>query len=129
MAWREMQGKIKNCYVSLQDQASAVVFLPEGTLIDRSDGATVAINYLLRRRGGRALAREETAALLGEGDQAFLERAFRASGQAPEPSAIPELLAAYRRALSAARRPAAEVPGAYETIETITAIGLQVRTR
>jgi len=62
------------------DGEHVVIFDLDGTLVDSVDGIALAINRLLRSQRAAPLSRRESAALLGDGLEAFARRAFQLRG-------------------------------------------------
>ncbi len=77
------------------DPGLAVVFDLDGTLVDSIGDIVGAANRLLAEEGRTALAPDHGRALVGEGATALVRRAFAATGAAPAPDALAELVARY----------------------------------
>lgn len=77
------------------DPGLAVVFDLDGTLVDSIGDIVGAANRLLAEEGRAALAPDHGRALVGEGATALVRGAFAATGAAPAPDALAELVARY----------------------------------
>jgi phosphoglycolate phosphatase len=91
---------------------SLVVFDLDGTLIDSIGDLGVAVNRVVAERGGRALALDEIARMVGEGAQLLVGRALAASGAiAGEDEALARFLEVYDSLLPGETRPYPGIPG------------------
>lgn len=73
-----------------------VVFDLDGTLVDSKQDLADSANKLIREYGGRPLAEEAIAGMVGDGVGALVARAFAAAGLgAVAPEALPRFLAIY----------------------------------
>lgn len=72
----------------------AVLFDLDGTLVDTAPDLRGAANRLLRRHGRRGLSLDQIKAMIGDGSQTFVERAFAATG-APAGDRLNDLTAAF----------------------------------
>jgi len=94
------------------------VFDLDGTLIDSIGDLVIAVNQLVAERGGRPLAHDEVAGMVGEGASLLISRAFAASGVAGDaPAALPRFLEIYDAILPGTTRP---YPHVVEMIEALT---------
>jgi phosphoglycolate phosphatase len=73
----------------------AVVFDLDGTLVDSAPDIGTAINKLLREDGRGALDPASVISFVGDGAAQLVQRAFAASGPAPEGAALDALLARF----------------------------------
>lgn len=103
----------------------AVVFDLDGTLVDSIPDVIGAMNRVLAEHGRRAVSLDEGRLMVGEGAGALVQRAFAATGSAPEPGTTDILI---RRYLEWYRRyPAVETevfPGVRETLQALRAAGV-----
>lgn len=101
-----------------------VVFDLDGTLVDTIPDVIGAMNRVLAERGRRPVSLDEGRTMVGEGAGPLIRRAFAATGAAPEPAAMDELI---RRYLDWYRRFPAEqsqvFPGVAETLRALKAGG------
>ena len=83
-----------------------LIFDLDGTLIDSQRDLAAATNRLLAELGGRPLAEDAIAAMVGEGAAVLVRRALAAAGvQADERHALARFLAIYESALLVHTRP------------------------
>jgi phosphoglycolate phosphatase len=83
-----------------------LVFDLDGTLIDSQRDLATATNRLLAELGGRQLAEDAVAAMVGEGAAVLVRRALAAGGvQTDEPRALARFLEIYESALLVHTRP------------------------
>jgi phosphoglycolate phosphatase len=96
------------------------VFDLDGTLIDSIGDLVVAVNRLVAERGGRRLALDEVAAMVGEGVALLIARAFAASGIPGESGpSLPRFLEIYDDILPGTTRP---YPRVVEMIEALAPV-------
>jgi phosphoglycolate phosphatase len=87
------------------------VFDLDGTLIDSLGDLVIAVNRVLSEHGGRPLARDEVARMVGEGVTVLFTRAFAAAGVTADPAgALPRFLEVYDAILPGTTRPYPGVP-------------------
>jgi phosphoglycolate phosphatase len=99
-------------------QPMFIVFDLDGTLIDSIGDLAIAINRLVRERGGRPLEQAEVARMVGEGAGLLVSRAFDAAGIADDPrSALPRFLEIYDAILPGETKP---YPGVLEAIAALS---------
>jgi phosphoglycolate phosphatase len=67
----------------------------DGTLVDSVPDIAAALNRTLAARGIAPFTERETAAMVGDGSDRLLARAFAARGATPDPQALPDLVADY----------------------------------
>ncbi len=67
----------------------------DGTLVDSVPDIAAALNRTLRARGLAPFTDRETAAMVGDGSDRLLARAFAARGATPDAQALPDLVADY----------------------------------
>jgi phosphoglycolate phosphatase len=102
----------------------AVLFDLDGTLIHSLPDLVAAVNRLLAREGRPALDADTVKAMVGDGADALVSRAFAATGGLPGPDVAPYLaafLADYEPRSAETTRP---WPGVLETLEALKADGL-----
>jgi phosphoglycolate phosphatase len=88
-----------------------VVFDLDGTLIDSIGDLHTAVNLVVAAHGGRALARDEVARMVGEGARLLVGRAVAASGaRVTVDEALARFLAVYDGLLPGETRPYAGIP-------------------
>ena len=92
----------------------------DGTLVDTVPDLAAILNQVMGARGLAPFGLAETAAMVGDGVAALLDRAFAARGRDPDPAAVGEYIAAY------GARPDAEsrlYPGVAEGLAALGAAG------
>jgi phosphoglycolate phosphatase len=90
---------------------SLVVFDLDGTLIDSIGDLCGAVNRVVAERGGRALALDEVARMVGEGARLLVVRALAASGVlGGEDEALARFLEIYDSLLPGETRPYPGIP-------------------
>lgn len=98
----------------------AVVFDLDGTLVDSIPDVVGAMNRLLAEHKRRTISLDEGRAIVGDGAAALIERAFAATGAAPDADAMDGLV---RRYLDWYRQFPAEqsrvYPGVAETLRAL----------
>jgi phosphoglycolate phosphatase len=107
-----------------------IVFDLDGTLIDSRRDLADATNALIEELGGRPLAVEDVAAMVGDGAAVLVRRAIAKSGLDPElltsrnedgaRAALDRFLAHYDRRLTSHTRP---YPGIPETVSALRSAG------
>jgi phosphoglycolate phosphatase len=98
---------------------SFVVFDLDGTLIDSIGDLVVAVNALVSEHGGRPLAGEQVAKMVGEGANLLIARAFEASGATADAArALPRFLEIYDGVLPGQTKP---YPGIRQMLEELAA--------
>jgi phosphoglycolate phosphatase len=102
----------------------AVVFDLDGTLVDSAPDLANALNALLTEERRRPLSLDEVKAMIGDGAAKLVERAFAATGEAPD-DGIERLtvrfLGHYEGHATDLTRP---YPGVRETLDRLKADGL-----
>jgi phosphoglycolate phosphatase len=102
-----------------------VVFDLDGTLIDSIGDLVVAVNQLLVERGGCLLRHDDVSAMVGEGAQLLIARAFEASGIRDDPRlAIPRFLEIYDAVLPGNTRPYPGVPEMLQALEGVAPLAV-----
>jgi phosphoglycolate phosphatase len=102
-----------------------IVFDLDGTLIDSIGDLVTAVNQLVSERGGRSLAHDEVARMVGEGASLLVARAFEASGVPGDPSgALPRFLEIYDEILPGTTRPYPAVPEMIRALEAVAPLAV-----
>jgi phosphoglycolate phosphatase len=102
-----------------------VVFDLDGTLIDSIGDLVVAVNQLLAERGGGPLRLDAVSAMVGEGAQLLIARAFEASGVRDDPRlAIPRFLQIYDAILPGNTMPYSGVPEMLQALEGVAELAV-----
>lgn len=103
----------------------AVLFDLDGTLVDSVPDLAGSLNVLLERRGLPPLALDEVRAMVGDGIEKLVERAFAARGEDPARAmatgAYGEMIEIYGGRLS---EETTLMPGALETLEALRLAGV-----
>lgn len=111
----------------LPTRPAAVVFDLDGTLIDSADDLGAAANRLLSAEGRRPLSGGEVRRFIGDGSRVFVQRAWAATGDAADDSAldalVPRFIAEYESDVAGHTR---AYPNAVETLARLKAAGLRV---
>ena len=110
--------------VSMSSGLRAVLFDLDGTLIHSLPDLVAAVNRMLVGEGRQELDSETVKAMVGDGADALVARAFAATGGLPGPDVAPYLaafLADYEPRSSETTRP---WPGVVETLAALKAEGL-----
>ncbi len=85
-----------------------LIFDLDGTLIDSVPDLAAALNRILAADGLAPFSRDEVAAMVGDGAQALIERAYAARARPAPADAASRYIAAYQGAVASHSRP---VPG------------------
>jgi phosphoglycolate phosphatase len=102
----------------------AILFDLDGTLIHSLPDLVAAVNRMLARHGRDALASDEIKAMVGDGANVLVSKAFAARGGLPGPEVTPyldEFMADYEPRSAELTRPFPEV---VETLDALKARGL-----
>ncbi len=100
-----------------------VAFDLDGTLIDSQRDLAESASQVVEERGGRPLAVEEVARMVGEGAALLVQRALAAGGLAPDPAVLPRFLEVYGERLL---NHTTLYPGMREAVETARRGGARV---
>ncbi len=92
----------------------------DGTLVDSVPDLCAALNRLLRSRATAGLSYIETAAMVGDGTEALVARAFAARGMRQDNTALDDFLRDYGAHAAVETR---AYPGVATTLEALTAAG------
>ncbi|MGH7153729.1 MAG: HAD family hydrolase [Acetobacteraceae bacterium] len=94
----------------------------DGTIVDSVPDLAAALNRLMAARGLPGFSAQETAAMVGDGVQRLVERAFDARGRAPDPDAVADYVADYDENFAVATR---LYPGVQPTLAGMRRTGWQ----
>lgn len=92
----------------------------DGTLVDSVPDLAAALNRLMQIRALATFSHAEVAAMVGDGAQVMINRAFAAHDRTPDPTALADFLADYTENAAVLTRP---YPGVPETLHTLVADG------
>ena len=92
----------------------------DGTLVDSVPDIAAALNRTLAARRLAPFTDRETAAMVGDGSDRLLARAFAARGATPDAQALPDLVADYAAHATVATR---LFPGVAETLAALRGLG------
>ena len=95
----------------------------DGTLVDSVPDLCAALNRLLQSRATAGLSYIETAAMVGDGAEALVGRAFAARGMRPDSTALDDFLRDYGVHSAVETR---AYPGVGTTLDALTAAGVRV---
>ena len=91
-----------------------IVFDLDGTLIDSRQDLVDSANALIVERGGRPLAAEVIARMVGEGAATLVRRALEAANLTADSASVPRFLELYGARLLDTTRPYPGIPGVLE---------------
>ena len=94
-----------------------IVFDLDGTLIDSRQDLVDSANALIVERGGRPLAAEVIARMVGEGAATLVRRALEAANLPPDPASLRRFLELYDERLLATTRP---YPGILDVLDELS---------
>jgi phosphoglycolate phosphatase len=97
-----------------------LVFDLDGTLTDSVPDIAAAVNRTLTARGLPTLSEPAVAAMVGDGLQPLIDRAFSAVGSTPDAGAAAEYLADYESNVAVDTR---LYPGVADALQTLSAAG------
>jgi phosphoglycolate phosphatase len=97
-----------------------LVFDLDGTLTDSVPDIAAAVNRTLTARGLPTLSEPAVAAMVGDGLQPLIDRAFKAAGGTPDAGAAAEYLADYESNVAEATR---LYPGVADALQTLASAG------
>ena len=95
----------------------------DGTIVDSVPDLTAALNRLMAARGLPGFSTQDTAAMVGDGVQRLVERAFAARGRSPDREAVAEYIADYNKNFAVATR---LYPGVQPTLAGMLRAGWQL---
>ncbi len=102
----------------------AVIFDLDGTLVDSAPDLATALNALLAEEHRRPVTLDEVKTMIGDGATKLVERAFAATGEAPEDGTqefTARFLGHYQGHATYLTRP---YPGVRDTLDRLTADGM-----